>query len=293
METEKKLRLIPNPVHMYLRPHKKFPHIWCPGCSDGITAGSMIRAIDKLKISRDELVMVSGIGCASRLPVYFDFCSLHTTHGRPIAFASGVKMANPKLKVVVVTGDGDATAIGGNHFIHACRRNLDLTVILFNNNVYGMTGGQYSPTTPKRAYAATAPYGNYEPSFNIPKLAIAAGATFVARGTASNARQLESLIAQALQHKGLALVEVLSICPSVFSFYNKCGNGAQMLTQLKDTTITVEKANELRAKGETVEKWEIGILHKEENIDEFSAYYAEHAGKDRTPFSMHMSTLDL
>jgi len=159
-----------------LRPGKKFPHVWCPGCGHGIVQGAIIRAVQKLGWSRDEMVMVSGIGCSSRMPVYVDFNSLHTAHGRAIAFATGVKLHNPKLHVIVITGDGDALAIGGNHFIHACRRNADLTVILMNNNIYGMTGGQYSPTTPIGKRASTASYGTAERDFDPCALAQAAGA---------------------------------------------------------------------------------------------------------------------
>jgi len=133
-------------VHKYLRHDKKFPHVWCPGCGNGIVLGAMIRAIDRLGYSKDDIVMVSGIGCSGRLPVYVDFNTLHTTHGRALTFATGVKLAKPELKVIVVMGDGDATAIGGNHFIHAARRNINITAIIINNNIYGMTGGQYSPT---------------------------------------------------------------------------------------------------------------------------------------------------
>ena len=286
------MKTIKNPVHNHLRPKKKFPHIWCPGCSHGITSGAVIRAIDKSGYNPESVVLVSGIGCASRMPVYFNFNSLHTTHGRPIAFATGVKASRPELKVVVITSDGDGTAIGGNHFIHAARRNIDLTVILYNNHVYGMTGGQFSPTTPSHAYAATAPWGNYDPMFDICKLAIGSGATFVARGSATNAVLLQSYIEKALKHKGFSLVEVMSFCPSVYSFYNKAGNGPKMLMDLRDNLITVAKAKELREKGETVDKVEIGILHEVE-APEFVDTYRKFAGKEQKPFSLHLTTLDL
>src|SRR6056297_238686 len=173
-------------LEKYLR-KDKLPHIWCPGCGHGTILNSFIRAFAESELDQDKTVVISGIGCSGRATGYLDFDSLHTTHGRAIAFATGVKMANPELNVVVMTGDGDGTAIGGNHLIHAARRNIDLTVVLYNNHVYGMTGGQYSPTTPKQAYAATAPWGHYEPMFDICKLAIGAGATYVARGLPSNA----------------------------------------------------------------------------------------------------------
>ncbi len=162
-------------IYKYLRHDKKFPHVWCPGCGIGILLGSLIRAIDRLEYTKDEIVLVSGIGCTGRLPVYVDFNTLHTTHGRALTFATGVKLAKPDLKVIVIMGDGDATAIGGNHFIHAARRNLDLTAIILNNSIYGMTGGQYSPTTPYGQKATTAVYGTVEPSFNIGQLAVMRG----------------------------------------------------------------------------------------------------------------------
>jgi hypothetical protein len=164
-------------IHEYLRHDKKFPHVWCPGCGNGILLGSLIRAIHHSGYEKDEVVLVSGIGCSGRLPVYVDFNTLHTTHGRALTFATGVKLANPKLQVIVIMGDGDATAIGGNHFIHAARRNLNLTAIIVNNNIYGMTGGQYSPTTPYGARAATALFGNIEHAFSIAELAVTAGAS--------------------------------------------------------------------------------------------------------------------
>lgn len=145
----------------------KLPHIWCPGCGNGIVLKALLRAIDALKLDKDKTVIVSGIGCSSRASGYMDFNTLHTTHGRALTFATGIKMARPELNVIVISGDGDATAIGGNHFIHACRRNIDLTLVLFNNNIYGMTGGQYSPTTPLGMMASTAPYGQIEPPFDI------------------------------------------------------------------------------------------------------------------------------
>ena len=171
-------------IYKYLRHDKKFPHVWCGGCGIGIMLGSLIRAIDHIGYTKDEVVLVSGIGCSGRLPVYVDFNTLHTTHGRALTFATGVKLAKPELHVIVIMGDGDATAIGGNHFIHAARRNLDLTAIIVNNSIYGMTGGQYSPTTPYGQRATTAIYGSVEHSFNISQLAVCAGAIFVARGIA-------------------------------------------------------------------------------------------------------------
>jgi len=222
---------------------QKFPLIWCPGCGHGIVMKAILRAIDKMGWEKDDVVMVSGIGCSSRMPGYVDFNTLHTTHGRAIAFATGVKMAEPKLHVVVVTGDGDATAIGGNHYIHAARRNIDLTVILMNNYIYGMTGGQVSPTTPVGKMASTAPFGNIDPPFNISGLAEAAGASFVARGTAYNAVQLGRFIERALQKKGFSVVEALSPCPTVYGRRNRYRRGAvEMLEELRDQSISTTQA---------------------------------------------------
>jgi 2-oxoglutarate ferredoxin oxidoreductase subunit beta len=230
----------------YLR-KSKMPLIWCAGCGDGIVMKAMLRAIHKLQIAKDNICMVSGIGCSSRLPGYLDFNTLHTTHGRAITFATGIKMVKPKLHVIVITGDGDATAIGGNHFIHAARRNIDLTVILFNNHIYGMTGGQVSPTTPFAKYASTAPYGNIENPFDISGLAAAAGASFVARGTVYNAIQLEKLIQKAIEKKGFSVVEAMTPCPTTYGRRNREGTGVDMLLYQKENSIPVARANKMEA----------------------------------------------
>jgi 2-oxoglutarate ferredoxin oxidoreductase subunit beta len=167
-------------IDKYYRP--RLPHIWCPGCGNGIVTSAIVKAIDKQGLDQDKTVIVSGIGCSSRATGYLNFDTVHSAHGRALPVATGIKLANPELNVIVITGDGDATAIGGNHFIHAARRNIDLTVILYNNNIYGMTGGQYSPLTPFNSKATTAPYGTVERPFDVAELAKAAGATFVARG---------------------------------------------------------------------------------------------------------------
>lgn len=218
-----------------------FPHIWCSGCGDGIILKALIRSIDALGINRDEAVMVSGIGCSSRTAGYIDLNTVHTTHGRALPFATGVKLANPKLHVIVVTGDGDATAIGGNHYIHAARRNIDLTVLLYNNYIYGMTGGQVSPTTPRGMRASTAPFGNQEPPFNIADLARAAGASFVARGDVYYVKKLENLITRALEKKGFSLVEILSPCPTAYGRRNRMGHPVKLMEWLRDNTVPVAR----------------------------------------------------
>src|SRR6056297_3839934 len=169
-----------NVIEQYIR-KEMFPHIWCPGCGNGIVLGALIRAIHSLGWEKDEIAMVSGIGCSSRITGYVDFYTMNTTHGRALPFATGIKMSNPKLKVIAVMGDGDCAAIGGNHFIHAARRNIDVTAIILNNSIYGMTGGQYSPLTECGDLATTAPYGTVDPPFDSVQLATAAGASFVAR----------------------------------------------------------------------------------------------------------------
>ncbi len=223
----------------------KLPHIWCPGCGHGIIMADIVKAIDELGYDKDEVCVVSGIGCSSRAPGYMDFNTLHTTHGRALAFATGVKLANPDLKVIVISGDGDASAIGGNHLIHACRRNIDITTIVFNNNIYGMTGGQYSPTTPTDDFGTTAPYGNIDKPFDIAHLAASAGATYAARGTVYHAKPLQGLIKKALAHKGFSLVEAVSICPTYYGRKNKKGSAVNMMNWLKDSFIDVKAYDKL------------------------------------------------
>lgn len=233
-----------NLVEKYYR-MDKLPHIWCAGCTHGTSMNAVVRAIDKLGYNQDEVCIVSGIGCSSRATGYMDFNTLHTTHGRALAFATGIKMANPKLKVIVITGDGDATAIGGNHFIHACRRNIDITTIVFNNNIYGMTGGQYSPTTPTSSLGTTAPYGNIDPVFNICNVAAAAGATYVARGTAYHTHALINSIVKGLENKGFSVIEAVSDCPTYFGRRNKIGDAVEMMKRLKELSVNVKAAEKL------------------------------------------------
>src|SRR3990172_4896047 len=197
-------------AYEYLRSHKKFPHVWCPGCGIGIVLGSIIRAVDGLGLSKDDVAMVSGIGCSGRMSVYPDFNTLHTTHCRALAFATGIKLAKPQMNVLVVMGDGDALAIGGNHFIHAARRNIDLTAIVVNNSTYALTGGQVSPTTPVGARTTTSWFGSIEPAFDVCRIAEAAGASFVARGTAYHVLELDKLITRAMQKKGFSVVEAIN-----------------------------------------------------------------------------------
>lgn len=225
----------------------KMPHILCSGCGHGTSMSAVLRAIHSLGWKKDDVVVVSGIGCASRIPGYLDFHTIHTTHGRSLAFATGVKLANPKLKVISIMGDGDAVAIGGNHFIHAIRRNLDITAIILNNNIYGMTGGQYSPTTPCGANAATSPYGNIEPPFDICQLSVGCGAGYVARATVHQPQQIEKYICKALQYPGFSVVEVVSTCPTGFGSRNRMPKGLEMMKWLKERTIGLAAKDDVPA----------------------------------------------
>jgi 2-oxoglutarate ferredoxin oxidoreductase subunit beta len=246
-------------IHNYLRHDKKFPHVWCPGCGIGIMLGALIRAIDHKGYEKDEIVLVSGIGCTGRLPVYVDFNTLHTTHGRALTFATGIKLAKPRLKVIVVMGDGDAVAIGGNHFIHAARRNIDLTAIIVNNSVYGMTGGQYSPTTPYGMKTATSVYSNVEHSFSISELAVTAGAVFVGRGTVYHAKLLESLMEKAFQKVGFSVVEIISHCHTQYGRLNRMGSAVEMMQWQRDHAVTMEKAARMREE-DLKDRFRIGVL---------------------------------
>ena len=228
----------------YLR-KDMLPTIFCPGCGIGSVLQYTLRAIDELGWSKEEVVWVSGIGCSSRVPGYVDFDGLHTTHGRALAFATGIKMANPNLKVIAFMGDGDTAAIGGNHFIHAIRRNLDITVILINNFTYGMTGGQVAPTTLKGLRGTTAPYGSFENPFDIAELAVAAGANYVARWTVFNYIQGINSIKKALQKKGFSLVEFLSPCPISFGRRNRMKTAPELIRWYNKITVPISKAKNM------------------------------------------------
>jgi 2-oxoglutarate ferredoxin oxidoreductase subunit beta len=258
-------------TYEYLRHHKRFPHLWCAGCGIGIVMGSLLRAVQKLELNQDDVAVVSGIGCTGRMPVYVDFNTMHTTHGRALAFATGLKLARPEMEIIVVMGDGDALAIGGNHFIHTARRNIDLTAIVVNNNIYGMTGGQSSPTTPLHAISSTAPYGHIEQPFPICDLAVAAGAAYVARGTVYHVTQLDTLIEQALRKRGFAVVEAVSYCHTTFGRANQLKSPVQMMKLLKENSITVERARKLEeepAANQIVR----GVFHDEDK-PEFTELY--------------------
>ena len=229
----------------YIR-QRFFPHIWCPGCGHGIVLGSLLRAVHELGLNKNEIVITSGIGCSSRISGYVDFHSLHSIHGRALSFATGVKLSKPELKAIVPMGDGDALAIGGNHFIHAARRNIDITAIVMNNRIYGMTGGQFSPLSGSGKKATTAPYSTIDRAFDVVELAKSAGATFVARSTVFHANECKDIIKKGINHKGFSVVEILTQCPTYYGRKNKEGDAVQMMESYKTGTgkIGSKKAKE-------------------------------------------------
>ncbi|HMK36818.1 MAG TPA: thiamine pyrophosphate-dependent enzyme [Desulfomonilaceae bacterium] len=246
-------------LYDWLRHDKKFPHVWCPGCGLGILLASTVRAFVESGLTKDDVVLVSGIGCSGRLPVYVDVGSVHTTHGRALTFATGIKLARPHLNVIAVMGDGDAMAIGGNHLIHAARRNLDLCAIIVNNSTYGMTGGQYSPTTPIGSKAATAFYGHIEPGFDTSSLCAAAGAAFVARTTVYHVNQMDKLLVQAMAKRGFSVVEVLSPCYTNFGRQNRMGSHLEMMKQFKASGVVVDRWEKM-TESERAGRFPIGVL---------------------------------
>ncbi|MGB9683872.1 MAG: 2-oxoacid:ferredoxin oxidoreductase subunit beta [Candidatus Bathyarchaeales archaeon] len=225
-----------HPFAKYLRA-AMMPHIWCSGCGNGIILNAFVHALDEMQMDLNKLVVVSGIGCIGRAAGYTNVDSFHTTHGRPIAFATGVKLAKPELEVVVISGDGDLFAIGGNHFIHAARRNIGIKVICANNFNYGMTGGQVGPTTPLEALTTTTPYGNIEHPFNLVHLAAASGATYVARWTTLHVRMLAISIKKLLQREGFSFIEVVSPCPEIFGRRNKMRTGLEMMEWFRKASV--------------------------------------------------------
>jgi 2-oxoglutarate ferredoxin oxidoreductase subunit beta len=258
-------------IYGYLRHKKKFPGVWCAGCGIGIVLAAIIRAVDRMGLDKNKVAMVSGIGCSGRMSVYVDFNTMHTTHGRALAFATGLKLARPDMYVLVVMGDGDALAIGGNHFIHAARRNIGLTAIVINNAIYGMTGGQSSPATPPDYLTATAPYRTIEQPVSPCDLAMASGAPFVARSTVFHARELDKLTEQGISKEGFSLIEAVSYCHTTFGRLNKMGSAVEMMRSLKENSITVEAAarmSEEERRGKIVR----GVLVNRD-IPEYTAEY--------------------
>ena len=255
----------------YLRADK-MPTLWCWGCGDGVILKAIIRAIDRVGWSMDDVCVVSGIGCSGRMSSYIDCNTVHTTHGRAIAYATGIKLANPGKHVIVVTGDGDGLAIGGNHTIHGCRRNIDLNHILVNNFIYGLTNSQTSPTTPRGFWTVTAQYGNVDPSFDAAKLAIAAGATFVGRESVTNPEKIERLLAKGFEHEGYSFFDIFSNCHVNLGRKNKMSEAVQMLKWLDSRTISKVKFDAL-SEDERAGLFPLGILHEDNGRTEYTKAY--------------------
>ena len=241
------MTLAAHPLRKYTRSHVTRTTT-CPGCGIGTVSQAILRAIDELALDMDDFVFVSGIGCSAWIPSpFYAADTLHTTHGRPIAYATGVKLGLPEKNVMVVSGDGDLTAIGGNHLIHAARRNLDLTVVLLNNGIYGMTGGQTAPTTPRGVATITSPYGAVEHTFDIAAMVTAAGASYVARWTTYHPRQMTRSIKKAIQKKGFALIEAVSQCPVQYGKASKMGGAVDMLKHFKKNSVRLDKTKDMSA----------------------------------------------
>lgn len=261
----------------YIR-KEMFPTIFCNGCGHGVAMDYVFHAIDELQLDMDKVAFASGIGCSSRIPGYINADGLHTTHGRSLAFATGIKGANPDLDVIVFTGDGDCVGIGGNHFIHAARRNIDITVILLNNYIYGMTGGQQAPTAPVGSFASTAPYGIIDQPFNVCEVAKALGAAYVARWPVSHPSQPIKSIKAAIAHEGFSLVEMMSPCPTAFGRRNRKGDIKKLWKWYDDKFIMIEDYERIMEFG-TEEEQEaakdmilIGVFQDEQKSGYFSSY---------------------
>jgi 2-oxoglutarate ferredoxin oxidoreductase subunit beta len=258
----------------YIR-YRTFPTPWCPGCGDGIILKAIAMAFSELKLEPDDIVVISGIGCSGRMPTFFNTNTLHVTHGRPLTFATGIKLAKRDKTVVVISGDGDALAIGGNHLIHAARRNIGIKMILINNGVYGMTGGQVSPLTPQKFITETTPYGNIEPKFMASELLIAARASFVARETVTRMLPLKNVIKKSFQHNGFSVVEVISNCHVNLGRKNKMKDPISMARWIDEKSVPKAKFDKLSPE-EQAGKYPLGILKEDKERMEYSELYYEH-----------------
>ncbi len=264
----------------YLR-QDKMPTLWCSGCGDGLVMKALIRALAELAWDRDNVAIVSGIGCSGRMTSYLDFNTLHTPHGRTLPYATGLKLAKPDSHIVIIAGDGDALAIGGNHFLHACRRNIDLTLIIINNFIYGLTGGQFSPTTPIGSYAQTSPDGALEPAFDAASVAIAAGATYVARSAVSNPRHISRMIAGGLTHRGMSVIEIISNCHVNFGRYNVSPEPEELIAWIGQRTVSQDMAQHL-TEAELDGRLVVGVLHQVEGRPEYVTSYYQKAAAIRS-----------
>jgi 2-oxoglutarate ferredoxin oxidoreductase subunit beta len=257
----------------YLRV-EKMPTLWCWGCGDGVILKSFIRAVEKLGWEKDDVCVVSGIGCSGRFSSYVDFNTVHTTHGRTIAFATGIKLANPDKHVICVAGDGDGLAIGGNHTIHGCRRNIDITMILINNFIYGLTNSQTSPTTPQGMWTVSQKAGNIDPTFDPCELAIAAGASFVARETVNSPKKLEKILYQAMEHKGFSFVDTQSNCHINLGRKNKMQSAMANLDWIDSITVSKRKYDALPPE-EQMNLFPTGILKQDTVVREYCDMYED------------------
>ena len=264
-------------IHQYLRHNKKFPHVLCAGCGHGIVLGTLIRSIHSLNIPKDDVVIVAGIGCSGRLAVYVDFNTVHTTHGRALTFATGIKMANPKLNVITIMGDGDALSIGGNHLIHAARRNIGVTALILNNNIYGMTGGQSSPATPMGSTTMTNPFGQLDKSFDTVELARGAGANYVARGTVFHVKRLEKVLTDAIARPGFSVVEAITPCHTQYGRKNKYKTPVDMYHWMKKAAINVDRYNDL-PEAEQEKRLPIGVFVERDQPGFEERYFDMKAG---------------
>ena len=253
---------------------EKMPTLWCWGCGDGVILKSVIRAIEKTGWKQDDICVISGIGCSGRFSSYVDFNTIHTTHGRTVAYATGVKLANPDKHVICVAGDGDALAIGGNHTIHACRRNIDITMIVINNFIYGLTNSQTSPTTPQGMWTVSQKAGNIDPTFDASNLAIAAGASFVARESMLDPKKLEKVLVKGLEHKGFSFIEVLSNCHVNLGRKNKMVSAMENLKWIDSITMAKVKFDKLEPE-EQVNLLPTGVLKHDEEAKEYCEMYEE------------------
>ena len=255
----------------YIR-YRTFPTPWCPGCGDGVILKAIVMAFADLKLEPDDIVVVAGIGCSGRMPTFFNTNTLHVTHGRALTYATGIKLARPEKNVVVISGDGDALAIGGNHLIHAARRNIGIKMILINNGIYGMTGGQVSPLTPQKFVTETTPYGNIEPKFMASELLIAARASFVARETVARFLPLKQVIKKSFQHKGFSVVEVISNCHVNLGRKNKMKDPISMIRWIESRSVTKAQYDKLPL-DERNHKYPVGVLKEDKERLEYSDLY--------------------
>ncbi|MHB8190614.1 MAG: 2-oxoacid:ferredoxin oxidoreductase subunit beta [Ferrimicrobium sp.] len=266
-------------VDRYLR-SEVLPTVWCPGCGNGSIVQSLGMALERMELEPSEVAVIGGIGCSGRTPFYVRTNAMHTTHGRALAYATGLKLAKPSLTVIVTMGDGDALAIGGNHFIHAARRNIDLTVLLYNNGIYGMTGGQEAPTTPQGSRTTTSLHGSIERPFDTVELAMAAGATYVARTTTFDMQEMPLRVEEAIKHPGFSVLEILTQCPTYYGRLNRIGDASEMLMWERD--MTEDNGVKLLSREEMVGPLLTGVFRKEictEYTENYRSLCEEYGGR--------------